>query len=50
MEVTRSPTEDGGTVLVVADITERKKAQEELEDARRVAEEATRPRAISWPI
>ena len=33
LEVTRSPTEDGGTVLVATDITERKKRQEELQDA-----------------
>ena len=45
LEVTRSPTEDGGTVLVVADITERKKAEEELEDARRVAIEATQAKS-----
>ena len=45
LEVTRSPTEDGGTVLVVIDITERKKAQEELEEAKGVAEEATKAKS-----
>ncbi len=42
LEVTRNPTEDGGTVLVVTDITERKNAQKELQAAKEQAEQATR--------
>jgi PAS domain S-box-containing protein len=45
LEVYRAPTEDGGFVLVINDITERKKAEDELKIAKETAIEATKAKS-----
>ncbi|MEJ2731250.1 MAG: response regulator [Deltaproteobacteria bacterium] len=44
-EVYRAPTEDGGFVFVINDITERKKAEDELRIAKETAVEATKAKS-----
>ena len=44
-EVYRAPTEDGGFVFVINDITERKKGEDELRIAKETAVEATKSKS-----
>jgi PAS domain S-box-containing protein len=45
MEVYRAPTQDGGFVFVINEITERKKAEDELRIAKKTAVEATKAKS-----
>ena len=45
LDINLAPTPEGGTVVVATDITERKKAEEQLREARDLAEEATKAKA-----